>query len=140
MDDDRPSWESIWMQLAWTLSERSTCARLKVGCVIVTEDNCHVLALGYNGNYALGPNECDSDKPGRCGCLHAECNSLLKLRYTGGQIKIAYITHVPCRACAKMLVNAGVDRVVYQEKYRDMTSLKILDDAGLGVERYEVET
>src|SRR3990167_2225715 len=71
----RPKFETIYMNLACALAERSTCSRLKVGCVITSSDYSRVLAIGYNGNYPGGPNCCDSDEPGKCGCFTA--NSLV---------------------------------------------------------------
>ena len=71
----RPKFETIYMNLACALAERSTCSRLKVGCVITSSDYSRVLAIGYNGNYPGGPNCCDSDEPGKSGCFTA--NSLV---------------------------------------------------------------
>lgn len=116
------------MELACIIAKRSTCGRLQVGCVVVSSDNCHVLGLGYNGNYKGGPNNCDdATKAGSCGCLHAEDNALLKLDYKDTSIKKMYVTHLPCVMCAKRIINAGIDHVYYLNGYRDSSSLEILD-------------
>ena len=74
----RPSWDEIWMRFAKSVSERSYDPRFKVGSVVVTSDNTQVLAMGYNGNYAGGPNEAESTEPGKSGMLHSEINALMQ--------------------------------------------------------------
>ena len=73
----RPSFQSIYLNLAHTLAQRSTCARLQVGTVITSTDFRKVLAVGYNGNATGLPNCCDRDEPGNCGCLHSEENAVI---------------------------------------------------------------
>lgn len=65
----RPDWDTVWMGLALTLSQRSTCDRLSVGCVVVSQDNTRVLSLGYNGGAKGLHNCCLSSEPGNCGCF-----------------------------------------------------------------------
>lgn len=132
----RPGWDDIYMRFASVLSERSTCDRLKVGCVIVSEDNNKVLSLGYNGGPAKVSNGCLSSEPGKCGHLHAEINALIKLDYNDPCRKKAYVTTQPCYMCAVALVNAKVSEVIYQEAYRLTDGLKLLTDAGIAVRQY----
>src|SRR5574338_1570755 len=80
VDDVRPSWDSVWMRVAHIVAERSIDPRTKVGCIVVSADNQQVLALGYNGMERGGSNEVDSAEPGMSGTIHAELNSLIKLR------------------------------------------------------------
>jgi len=122
----RPSWDSIWMDFAHSISSRSCDPRHQVGAVVVTNDNTQVLAIGYNGNYAGGPNEAESEIPGESGMLHAEINALLKMDYNIPKYKILYVTLSPCRMCSKAMINAGIDEVVYCTEYRDSTGLEIL--------------
>ena len=68
----RPEWDSIWMSVAKTISQRSIDPRHQVGAIIVTGDNTQLLALGYNGNYKGGPNERESLVSGQSGLIHAE--------------------------------------------------------------------
>ena len=131
----RPTWDITWMQFAHLISKRSYDQRYKVGAIVVTEDNTQVLAVGYNGNYAGGPNETESDIPGESGMLHAEINAVLKCDYNCPKRKIMYVTLSPCRMCAKAIVNAGIDEVVYDEEYRDVSGLEILKSAGLDVRK-----
>ncbi len=133
----RPSWDEVWMSMAETISLRSYDPRHRVGAVVVSEDNAQVLALGYNGNYAGGPNEPESLEPGRSGMIHAEINALLKLDYNNPKLKVMYLTLSPCRQCAKCIVNAGVREVVYGEAYRDAGGLEILHKAGVRARQFE---
>lgn len=132
----RPSWDSIWMDFAHLISGRSYDPRHQVGAVIVTEKNTQVLAVGYNGNYAGGPNEVESLNPGESGMIHAEINALIKLDYNNPEKKIMYLTLSPCRACAKAIINGGISEVVYCEAYRDDSGLRLLQEAGLRVRQY----
>lgn len=127
----RPSWHEIWMGLAISLSERSTCTRAKVGCVLVSADNCRVLAVGYNGGGRGRENACESLEPGNCGCLHAEDNCLLKADYNDHSSKILYTTTSPCLTCAKRILNAGVSSVVYLNEYRKTEGKMYLISSGI---------
>jgi len=121
------------MSLAMMLAERSTCARLHVGCVVVSGDNQRVLSIGYNGSWRGGPNGCDSTEPGNCGCLHAEDNSLIKLNYNDAAEKKLYTTIMPCSYCAKRIINAGIQEVIYLHEYRKTEGIEILKEAGIKV-------
>lgn len=127
----RPTWPETWMSIAHTISKRSYDPRLKVGAIIVTSDNTQMLSGGYNGNYAGGPHEHESPEPGKSGFIHAETNALLKLDFNHPKEKHMYITHSPCRACAKLIINAGVRRVVYGIAYRDPSGIDLLNSAGV---------
>ena len=134
--DNRPSWDKVWSTVAQSISERSYDPRFKVGAIVVTEDNTQVLSVGYNGNYAGGPNEVESSEPGHSGFIHAEINCLLKMDYNNPKKKIMYLTLSPCRTCAKAIVNAGINEVVYSEKYRDESGLNILKKSGVKCREY----
>lgn len=116
--------------MADLVAARSTCARLQVGCVIVSADNRRVLSLGYNGNASGLPNHCDSTEPGSCGCLHGEANAIVNCAASREVPKVVYVTDSPCKMCAKMLVNLGqVQRVVFGRKYRIEDGLRVLEQA-----------
>lgn len=134
----RPSWDDIWMNFAHTIARRSYDPRHQVGAVIVTEDNCQVLAVGYNGNYAGGPNEVESTEPGQSGMIHAEINALIKLDYNNPKAKKLYLTLSPCRGCAKAIVNSGIKTVIFAEKYRDTSGIDLLVGAGITTRHYSV--
>ena len=133
----RPSFNKVYMDLAHGMSKRSTCLRLQVGCAIVSIDYRKVLAVGYNGNASGLPNECDSSEVGACGCLHAEENAVINCDVSRNTTKIVYCTHLPCKMCAKRLINlGGVDTVIYEEPYRLTESIKLLRKVGITVKRY----
>tara|TARA_Y100000593_G_C4293504_1_gene329415 strand:- start:240 stop:647 length:408 start_codon:yes stop_codon:yes gene_type:complete len=132
----RPSWDEVWMEFAHTIARRSYDPRFQVGAVVVTEDNTQVLAVGYNGNYAGGPNEVESVEPGASGMLHAEINALLKMDYNNPKKKKLYLTLSPCKMCAKAVVNAGINAVIYDENYRDLSGVDLLLDAGVDIRKF----
>lgn len=135
----RPSWDSVWCDMAKIISTRSYDPRHQVGTVIVTDDNTQVLSVGYNGNYSGGPNEVESTVPGESGMLHAEINALLKMDYNNPKRKILYVTLSPCKMCAKAIINAGISKVVYIEKYRNDAGLKILEQSGIETCQFELQ-
>ena len=132
----RPEWDDIWMSVAHTISQRSIDPRYQVGAIIVSDDNTQLLALGYNGNYKGGPNSVESLNPGESGLIHAEQNALIKLDYNNPKRKKMYVTLSPCSHCAKMIVNANIEEVVYAEEYRDTTGIDIMETAGVSVRRF----
>ena len=131
----RPGWDQIWIEFAQNIAKRSYDPRFQVGAVVVTEDNCQVLAIGYNGNYAGGPNEVESERPGESGMIHAEINALIKLDYNNPKRKKLYLTLSPCRMCAKAIVNSGIEEVVYQQSYRDSSGINLLKECGIIVRK-----
>ncbi len=138
-DYDRPSFESIYLNLARSLADRSTCRRLNVGTVITSTDYRKVLAVGYNGNATGLANDCDREEPGNCGCLHSEENAVINCDSPRTVEKIVFVTHLPCVACAKRLINLGnVQQLVYGEDYRRRDSLKLLETVGIPVAHLEL--
>lgn len=129
--ENRPVWPMTWMSVARTMSERSCDPRLKVGAIVVSEDNTQMLSVGYNGNYKGGPNEHESLEPGQSGFIHAEINALVKCDYNFSKKKHMYITHSPCRQCAKLIINAEIAKVIYGELYRDPSGIDLLKSAGI---------
>jgi dCMP deaminase len=123
------------MAIAKSVAERSYDPRLKVGAIVVSDDNTRLLSLGYNGNYRGGPNAPDSVDPGQSGFIHAEVNALVKCDYNFNRKKIMYLTHSPCVQCAKLIVNADISEVVYDIEYRDVAGLQILQTCGIRVNR-----
>lgn len=132
----RPSWDEVWMNFAKIIAKRSYDQRHKVGAIVVTNDNTQVLSVGYNGNFSGGPNETESSMPGESGMIHAEINSLLKLDYNNPKTKVMYVTLSPCKMCAKSMINAGINEVVYCEDYRDSEGLEILKSSGIKVRKF----
>lgn len=144
---ERPSWDTYFMDIAHLVKTRSTCARRSVGAVIVR--NRRILATGYNGA-PKGLPHCpetgpDHDWPNGCmraghciRSLHAEQNALLQAAMIGIPCEGAsiYVTCQPCNTCAKMLINAGIERVIYEGDYPDEFSMVLFEGAGTEVFRY----
>tara|TARA_B100001248_G_C27385002_1_gene459138 strand:- start:497 stop:910 length:414 start_codon:yes stop_codon:yes gene_type:complete len=130
---NRLSWDSIWMDFAHNIAKRSYDPQFQVGCCIVTEDNCQVLAIGYNGNYKGGPNKRESEEPGHSGFIHAEINALIKLDYNNPKDKKMYLTLSPCRSCCKAIINGGIKKVYYRTPYRDLSGVELLLQNGVEV-------
>ena len=131
---DRPTFDEVYIQFAETIARRSTCKRLAVGTVITTTDYRKVLAVGYNGNASGLPNTCDRDEAGNCGCLHSEENAVINCDAPRETTKFVYVTHLPCVACAKRLINLGnVEKVVYRNSYRKTDSIDLLESVGIKV-------
>ncbi len=124
-------WDDIWMDLAHNISTRSNDPRLRVGAVIVTEDNESVLAIGYNGDEKGGHNTPDSLQPGQSNFIHAEVNAIAKMNYNDPRPRKIYITHAPCPVCARLIVNANIKKVIYCYPYRSEQGLKILENRGI---------
>ena len=129
----RPSWPETWMTIAKSIAERSYDPRLKVGAIVVSADNTSMLSVGYNGNYRGGPHEHESKEPGQSGFIHAEVNALVKCDFNFPKKKHMYVTHSPCRACAKLIINAEIAHVVYEIQYRDTSGIELLKSTGIDV-------
>ena len=139
----RPSWDEYFMEMAELTAQRSTCLRRNVGAVIV--QNKHIIATGYNGA-PRGLAHCEElggclreklqvpsgERHELCRALHAEQNAIIQAATLGHSIEGAsmYITHQPCSICAKMIINAGIDKIVVKEGYPDKMALDILEEAG----------
>lgn len=133
----RPSWDEYFMDIAFTVAQRSTCDRAHVGAVLVRDRR--ILATGYNGAPAGLPH-CDDVGhlmvDGHCvRTLHAEQNAIIQAALHGVSIQgaTAYVTHQPCLTCAKMLINAGIRRVVYAGNYPDDLSRQFLNEANVAL-------
>ena len=139
----RPNWDEYFMGMAELTAERSTCLRRHVGAVIVKDK--HIVATGYNGAprglaHCGDLGGCLREKLGvpsgerheLCRALHAEQNAIIQAATLGISIEGAsiYITHQPCVICAKMIINAGIDKIVVKEGYPDELSMELLEEAG----------
>lgn len=140
---ERPDWDSYFMAIAHLVATRSTCLRRQVGAVLVKDKR--ILATGYNGapsNIAhCTPELClrsagnipSGQNQELCRGLHAEQNVIIQAALHGVSTKNStlYCTHKPCILCAKMIINAGVVRVVYENPYPDFLADAMLEEAGL---------
>ncbi|MFC2064762.1 cytidine/deoxycytidylate deaminase family protein [Chloroflexota bacterium] len=134
----RPGWDSYFMKIAYAVSERSTCDRALVGCVLVLEKR--ILTTGFNGS-PKGQPHCDEIGhlmvDGHCvRTIHAETNAIIQAALHGISTKgsTCYVTHMPCINCTKALINAGIIRLVYDVSYRtDENALAFLETANIQI-------
>ncbi len=134
---ERVPWPETWMQTAFIMAQRSYDPRLQVGAIIVSADNTQMLSVGYNGNYKGGPHVHESREPGKSGFIHAEVNALVKCDFNFPKKKHMYVTHSPCRDCAKLIINADIARVTYYHLYRDTSGVDLLKSVGVEVLSFE---
>ena len=138
----RPEWDTYFLKIAYAVSERSTCDRAFVGCVLVLDKR--ILTTGFNGSPAGQPH-CDEEGhlmvEGHCvRTIHAETNAIIQAALHGVSTRgsTCYVTHFPCINCAKVLVNAGIARLVYSVAYRqDAIATQFLQSAGIEFSQIE---
>lgn len=145
--DTRPNWDEYFMEIAEVVRKRSTCLRRQVGAVIVRDRQ--ILTTGYNG-VPRKLKHCaqvgclrdklkvpSGERHELCRGIHAEQNAVVQAAVHGISIAGAtiYVTHQPCSLCAKILVNAGINKIIVQGDYPDDLAREILDEAGVEVVR-----
>jgi len=145
----RLSWDEYFMRITREVAQRSTCMRRRVGAILVKDK--HILTTGYNGA-PTGLPHCEEvgclrerlavpsgERAELCRGLHAEQNAIIQAAVHGVQIRgsTLYSTTQPCVLCTKMLLNAGVVRIVYEGAYPDELARTMMKEAGLEVVRWE---
>lgn len=140
---DRPSWDEYFMEIAAVIARRSTCLRRQVGAVIVKDKR--LLTTGYNGA-PQGLAHCrevgclrearhipSGQNHELCRGTHAEQNAIVQAALHGVAIggSTLYCTHQPCSACTKMIINAGIKRIVFENAYPDELAVQFIADAGI---------
>lgn len=127
----------VMVEFATNLAQLSYCKRAKVGCIIVPKDYTQVLSIGYNGPPSGVSNNACTNEPGKCGCIHAEMNALIKLKTCSTDL-ILITTTSPCVLCAGLIINSKqIGTVFYCEDYRDTRPIDMLKEACLNVALYE---
>lgn len=141
--DNRPSWDEYFMTLANEVATRTTCMRRAVGAVIVKDNR--ILATGYNG-VPSGLRHCgevgclrqelgipSGQRSEICRGLHAEQNAIIQAAKFGPEINGSkiYVNTQPCVVCAKMIMNAGIEEIIYQNPYPDELAMEMLDESGI---------
>ena len=139
----RPGWEEYFLQVADLVASRSTCLRRQVGAVLVRDER--IIATGYNGaprgiGHCLDIG-CLRDEMGipsgeryeLCRGVHAEQNAIISAAYYGvpTQNAVLYCTNQPCIICARMIINAGIIKVVHRGNFVDDLALDFLEEAGI---------
>jgi len=149
---ERLSWDDYFMEITHLVAKRSTCLRRQVGAVIVRDKR--ILATGYNGAPRglahCSETGCLREKMGipsgqrleLCRGLHAEQNAIIQAALSGVSIQDSQIYSVtrPCIVCAKMIINAGIKRVIFHEDYPDSLSEQMLKEAKVEVVNINEDT
>lgn len=149
---ERPSWEAYFMEITRLVARRSTCQRRRVGAILVKDKR--ILATGYNGAPSGLPHCLDigclrqqklvpsGERHELCRGLHAEQNVIIQAARHGISIQSAslYCTTMPCAICAKMIINAGIISVYYEEGYADRIAEELLTEAGIQLVCWEAVT
>lgn len=139
----RPSWDEYFIEITRQVATRSTCLRRQVGAVIVKDKR--ILSTGYNGAPRGFPHCAETgclrealhvpsgERQEICRSLHAEQSAIIQAALHGVSVAGAnlYTTHQPCITCAKMIINAGICRVVAMETYPDDLARQFLRQAGI---------
>jgi len=134
MNNKQTKFDQRYLEMARIWAKNSYCTRRQVGALVVK--NNMIISDGYNGTPSGFENVCEDDngvtKPY---VLHAEANAITKLARSNNNSGGAtiYITASPCIECAKLIIQAGIKRVVYGEKYRLMDGIELLERAGIEV-------
>ncbi len=140
----RPDWDTYFMEITHIIAKRSNCLRRHVGAILVKDHR--IITTGYNGA-PPGMAHCDDlggctrqrmgfasgEGHEYCRALHAEQNAVIQAAIMGVSISGAtlYCTHSPCSLCARILIGAGIERVVYSGDYPDGLSKELFKEAGI---------
>jgi len=138
----RPPWDDYFISIAKVVATRSTCNRAQVGCVLVKDRR--IIATGYGGSIKGLPHciddGCNIGPDGGCRrTVHAEQNAIAQCALNGVNTNgaTAYVTLSPCEPCFKLLVNAGITRIVYLEEYRIAPDQIVARACGVLIEQHK---
>lgn len=129
-----------YLRMARIWSENSYCVRRKVGALLVKDKM--IISDGYNGTPSGFPNVCENDEGTTLPyVLHAEANAITKVAksYNSSEGSTLYVTDSPCIECSKLIIQAGISRVVYSKMYRTTEGLELLEKAGVKTEYLPLE-
>ena len=133
--DKQTQRDYLYMRMARTWSENSYCVLRKVRAILVKDQM--ISSGGYNSTASGFENVCeDENNVSKPYVLHAEANALTKVARSNNSSEGAtlYVTASPCMECAKLIIQSGIKRVVYGEKYRIMDGVELLERAGVQVD------
>ena len=128
--------DASYLEMAEVWAANSYCKRRKVGALLVKDRM--IISDGYNGTPSGFENVCeDEDGVTKAYVLHAEANAITKVAQSGNSSAGAtlYVTASPCMECAKLIIQAGIRRVVYRDAYRLTDGVDLLKRAGIEVEK-----
>ena len=139
-NEKRHQFDLRYMRMAKIWAENSYCERRKVGALIVKERM--IISDGYNGTPCGFENVCeDENNKTKPYVLHAEANAITKVARSSNSSEGAtlYVTSSPCIECAKLIIQAGIRRVVYEEEYHTPDGIDLLKRAGVEIEHLEID-
>ena len=128
-----------YLRMARIWAENSYCKRRQVGALVVKDKM--IISDGYNGTPSGFENICEENDITKPYVLHAEANAITKLARSSnnGDGSTLYVTASPCIECAKLIIQAGIKRVVYAEKYRLNDGIQLMERAGIKVEFLDID-
>ena len=147
--ESRPSWETYFMDITALVAKRSTCLRRAVGAIIVKDKQ--ILSTGYNGAPSnvrhcreVGClreklNVPSGQRHELCRGIHAEQNAIIQAAFHGVSVRDAslFCTNQPCSICAKMIINAGIQKIYYRSGYADPLALEMIEESGVALVQLE---
>ena len=137
MEDKQKSLDSKYLRMARIWAENSYCKRRQVGALVVKDHM--IISDGYNGTPSGFDNVCEENNISFPYVLHAEANAITKLARSSNNSDGAtlYVTASPCIECSKLIIQAGIKRVVYKDEYRLTDGVDLLRKAGITVEKID---
>lgn len=131
-------YDKAYLKMAKEWSLLSHCERKQVGALIVKDGT--IISDGYNGVPSGFDNCCEIDGKTKWFVLHAEANAILKCAKHGHSCDggTLYQTHSPCKDCSKLILQSGIKRIVYIDKYKDLSGLEFLEKAGVKIEQLDI--
>ena len=137
VSEKQKQFDLSYLKMAQAWSENSYCVRRKVGALIVKDKM--IISDGYNGTPAGFENVCENELgQTKSYVLHAEANAITKVAKSNNSSEGAtlYVTDAPCMECSKLIIQAGIRRVVYNKDYRNTEGLELLERAGIEICKY----
>jgi dCMP deaminase len=138
MEDKQKKFDASYLEMASVWAKNSYCKRRQVGAIIVKDRM--IISDGYNGTPSGFENVCeDENDVTKPYVLHAEANAITKVAKSGNSSDGAtlYVTASPCMECSKLIIQAGIKRVVYRDEYRILDGVELLRRAGVEVVKYD---
>ena len=144
----RESWDEYFMRIAKAVATRSTCLRRQVGTVMVRDRR--IVSCGYNGSPAKAPHCLDigcaregipsGEKLDKCRAAHSEASAICQAARFGISLEgaTAYVTVRPCAGCMRLLIQAGVERIVFEGSYPDEATVKVAKESGFEARNGEI--
>ncbi len=148
MQNKRPSWDDYFLSLLPKIASRSLCLRRQIGSVLVRDKT--IISTGFNSpGKGLSPcSVCMREEKGipsgqqqqDCRASHSEANAIVLAAYNGISTKNStlYVSTFPCSICARLIINAGIIRIVYTDEYTDPFAKELLEEAKIKMEKRDV--